>query len=88
MTQQTYIPEIWQVKKDTVYAAITAVDFGLEYARECLADHDMLNGRMIHRHKRWAETMESHIQQMERTLKELRECGPDSAPFENQPQSA
>lgn len=71
----TYQPEIWRVKKDTIYAAIPAVESGLEYARECLAQHETALGRTTLKNKTWAETMEKDIRHMERTLQMLRACG-------------
>ena len=73
----TYQPEIWRVEKDTIYAAIPAVESGLEYARECLAHHESALGRTTLKNKTWAETMEKHIRHMERTLEMLRACGPN-----------
>ena len=81
----TYQPEIWRVAKDTIYAAIPAVESGLEYARECLATHEADLGRTTLKNKTWAETMEKDIRHMERTLEMLRACGPnalDQAPVE------
>lgn len=75
-----YVPEIWPVQKDAIYAAIPAVESGLEYARECLANHEASLGRTTHKNKTWAETMENDIRHMERTLKMLRECGPNDQP--------
>lgn len=67
-------PEIWQVKKDVIYAAIPAVEAGLEYAKECLATHDTSLGRTTKKNKTWAETIEKDILHMETTLKMLKEC--------------
>ncbi len=72
----SYIPEIWSVEKDTVYSAIYAVEAGLEYTKECLANHDLALGRTTLKNKTWAETMEKDIRRMEVTLKNLKECGP------------
>ena len=73
----TYQPEIWRVEKDAIYAAIPAVESGLEYARECLAQHETALGRTTLKNKTWAETMEKDIRHMERTLEMLRACGPN-----------
>lgn len=73
----TYQPEIWPVEKDTIYAAIPAVESGLEYARECLATHESALGRTTLKNKTWAETMEKDIRHMERTLEMLRACRPN-----------
>ena len=76
-----YIPEIWRVEKDVIYAAIPAVESGLEYARECLTTHDSALGRTTHKNKTWAEAMERDIRHMERTLAMLRACGPNDCPL-------
>lgn len=73
----SYVPEVWNVEKDVIYAAILAVESGLEYARECLATHDSALGRTTHKNKTWAETIESDIRHMERTLAMLRACRPN-----------
>ena len=73
-----YIPEVWFVAKDVIYAAIPAVESGLEYARECLTTHDSALGRTTHKNKTWAETMEKDIRHMESTLAVLRACGPNA----------
>ena len=60
-----YIPEVWEVKKDAIYAAIHAIESGLEYARQCLTEHDAALGRTTHKNRTWAETIEGDIRQME-----------------------
>jgi len=69
---QGYQPELWTVKKDDIYAAIHAVQNGLEYARECLTTHESNLGRTTLKNKLWAETMEDDIRHMERLLANLR----------------
>ena len=75
-----YIPEIWSVEKDTIYAAIPAVESGLAYARECLVQHEKDTIYAVKpvtlKNKTWAERMEKDICHMERTLEMLRACGP------------
>jgi hypothetical protein len=78
-----YQPEMWTVPKDAIYAAIPAVESGLEYARECLAEHDRALGRTTYKNKTWVETMEGDIRQMEAALKLLRSL-PQSSPVERQ----
>jgi len=68
---QTYIPETWTVPKDTIYASIDSIKNGLEYARECLSQHDISLGRTTYKNRTWAETIEGDIVQMEKTLKDL-----------------
>jgi hypothetical protein len=72
----SYEPEIWPVPKDIIYAAIPALEAGLEYARDCLTDHDALCGRECRKNRVAAEAMENDIRNMERTLAMLRACGP------------
>jgi hypothetical protein len=67
-----YIPEIWQVKKDTIYSVIDSLKLGLEYAEECLITHDNNLGRTIPRNKREAECIEAHITQIKESIKELK----------------
>ena len=67
----TYTPEVWSVKKDTIYAAITALDLGLGYARDCLATNLMATPG----HRLWAETTKANIRQMEDALNALRSEG-------------
>lgn len=71
---QGYQPEMWTVAKDVIYAAIPAVENGLEYTRELLAQHDVSLGRTTRKNKLTAEAMERDIEQMERTLGALRKC--------------
>lgn len=72
--RQVYVPEIWKVRKDVIYASKYAVKNGLEYAKECLATHDATLDRTTHKNKCAAELMEADILQMESTLTMLREC--------------
>ena len=60
-----YVPEVWSVKKDAIYAAIHAIESGLEYARQSLTDHDAALARTTHKNRTWAETIEGDIRQME-----------------------
>lgn len=73
-----YTPEIWQVQKDVIYAAIHAVEAGLEHARTALAEHDAKLGRTTKHNRVWAEIIEDDIRHMEKTLNMLRDCGPKS----------
>lgn len=69
-----YQPELWTVKKDDIYAAIHAVQNGLDYARECLITHNSNLGRTTLKNRTWAERMEEDIRRMEGTLTALRLC--------------
>lgn len=82
----TYQPHVWSVRKDTIYAAITALDLGLKYARERLESHDFDLGRTTQGDVIYAETMEAHIRQMEDALKALRSEGTErSTPKPEEP---
>ena len=74
MTSPQYIPEQWTVPKDTVYAAIAALEYGLGYTRELVSYRDMWIGRKFRSHREAAEVMEQSIAKMEAALKSLREC--------------
>jgi len=71
---QTYQPEMWTVEKDVIYAAIPAVEAGLEYTQELLAHHEVSLGRTTRKNKLTAEAMERDIEQMRRALDSLRKC--------------
>jgi hypothetical protein len=68
----TYIPETWTVTKDVIYASIVSIKNGLEYARECLSQHESALGRTTYKNRTWAETIEKDILQMEKTLEDLK----------------
>jgi hypothetical protein len=68
---QTYLPEIWQVEKDVICSAIDSLKLGLEYAEECLIDHDQSLGRTRPRNKREAEYIEEHITQIKKSINDL-----------------
>lgn len=68
------------VPKDTIYAAIAALQDGKEYAEELLVKHDEALGRTIKSNRDAAETMEQAIAKMDEALKSLRECGQDPGP--------
>jgi hypothetical protein len=46
---------------------------GLEYARECLSEHDARLGRSSLKNKAWAEVMEKDIAKFEQVLAQLKE---------------
>jgi hypothetical protein len=69
---QTYEPEMRTVQKDVIYAAITAIETGLDHARDNLAQFDATYDRCRPRHKREAEFIEGEIAQMEAALAGLR----------------
>lgn len=49
----------------------SAIENGLEYAQECLAEHDVRLGRTIKRNKEYAQIMEKDISQMRNALERL-----------------
>jgi hypothetical protein len=67
-----YQPEMWTVEKDVIYGAIPALTTGIEYAKQCLADHEEICGRRTLKDRSWAETMEDDIRRMECALDDLR----------------
>ena len=67
-----YEPEMWTVRKDYIYAAITSIQDGVEYAAECLQEHDKRFGRTTRKNKLLAEIMEKDIAQMRLSLEWLR----------------
>lgn len=71
---QSYQPEMWTVAKDVIYAAIPAVEAGLEYTQELLAQHEVSLGRTTRKNKLTAEAMERDLEQMRRALDSLRKC--------------
>ena len=71
-----YQPEQWTVPKDTIYAAIAALQDGKEYTEELLMKHDENIGRAVKSNREAAKIMEQSINRMEAALKSLKECRP------------
>jgi hypothetical protein len=69
---RTYQPETITLPKDTIIAAIAALESGLDYARSALIEHDSANGRTTRKNQKWAEQMEADIREMECALTLLR----------------
>lgn len=69
---QGLIPELWAVDKMVLRNCLDALQSSLEYARECLATHDSTLGRTTKKNKSWAETIESDIRLIEKSIKELK----------------
>jgi len=67
-----YQPESRIIRKDFIYAAISALKAGLEYAQECLIRHDENLGRTISRNKREAEYMEEDIRKIQAAIENLK----------------
>ena len=68
---QEYIPEMWTIKKDYIYAAIDSIKAGIEYAEIVLNDHERLMGRATRKNRVWAEQIERDIINMTRALEQL-----------------
>lgn len=69
--------KLWAVKKEYIYAAIEAVQNGLEYANSILISHDDALGRTTKKNRMWAEVIENDIRQMRQTLEDLRKRCPE-----------
>lgn len=75
-----YQPELWTVKKDDIYAALNALEAGLEHARENLTRHDKELGRKTRKNEMWANQLERDIEGMERIIGRLRKYSADTMP--------
>ena len=75
----SYIPELWAVEKDAIYAARSALTDGIEYTRELLANHDRDLGRNHRSNKVAAEHMEKAIAAMQCALIGLRRAPTDAS---------
>lgn len=71
-TPQVYQPELWVVRKDSVYAAISALEANLLHLRQALADHDKNVGRTLVKDRTWAEKLEQDIESTSKALMALR----------------
>lgn len=71
-----YVPEVWKVEKDTIYAAIYIIEDSIPDIEELLAIHDRDLGRTTRKNKNWAETLENQIRIARETLAKLKACGP------------
>lgn len=65
-------PEYWTVDKVIIRNALDCLETGLEYARQCLSEHDVSLGRTNKKNKSWAETIESDIRLIEKSIKDLK----------------
>lgn len=72
--RSTYQPEMWNVRKDIIYAAIDSISSGIEYAEMTLQAHDQAVGRTTYRNKSWAYRMEQDIKNMTQALEGLKQC--------------
>jgi len=65
-------PEQWQIEKFTLLNALDALTAGLEHTQAVLAEHDASLGRTTRKNKSWAETLESDIRNIEKSIKDLK----------------
>ena len=72
---EEYRPEMWTIAKDHVYAAISAIQIGVENTQDLLAEHDKTLGRSTRKNRLEAERLEKEIEQMKATLSGLRKLG-------------
>ena len=72
MSFEIYRPELWVVNKDSIYAAIYALELGLEYSQALLIDRDSQLGRTHPCNRSAAVQMELHIGAMKKALKMLK----------------
>ena len=68
----TYQPEVWRVKKDSIYAAISSLESAIEYVAEHIAEHDARLGRTTPRNNSYAVCMEKDLKKMKDALFALR----------------
>lgn len=73
LTPQAYQPECWLMQKDSIYAARTALQAGLENTQELLADHDARLGRTTRGNRCTAERLEAEIREMQAALEKLKQ---------------
>ena len=68
---ETYLPEVWSIKKDLVYKTISCLQSGLENTQSALAEHDFSFGRTTTKNRMWAETLEQEIRDTKDCIKQL-----------------
>ena len=68
----TYQREMWKVPKDSIYAAISSLVKGMEYAQQALTEHDINFGRKTRTKRLMAELIEKDIVEIDKTLAELK----------------
>ena len=74
-TDQTALsmqPEHWWIEKFTLLNALDSLAAGLEHAQHVLSEHDASLGRTTRKNKSWAETLESDIRNIEKSIKDLK----------------
>lgn len=68
-----YQPEYRTMKKDTLYAALHALQTGLENTQELLEDRDSRLGRSTRSNRTTAERLESEIETIQSAIENLRD---------------
>lgn len=68
IVMEAYGPVICTVARNEIREAISVMEAGLDYTRECLSTHESTLGRTITKNKLWAEHMEADIVRMEKML--------------------
>jgi len=71
----TYKPEVWAMRKDTIYEARDALACGIENTEELLIMHDRDLGRSTKSNRLNAERLEQEIQKMKISFAKLGEPG-------------
>ena len=72
MNDQTYVPEMWVVSKDAIYAAREALKIGIEHANDLVNLHDITAGRFTKSNLARAICIEDAIKQMEDAIEGLK----------------
>lgn len=65
ITITSYQPEAWSVRKDDIYAAISAIEAGIGYTQECIAANDRAPEINSRKDKLIDEFMKSDLRKMQ-----------------------
>jgi len=71
MSDENQLPTYFHVEVGAYNDAIKAIELGLDYARDALIVHDETLGRSLYKNRRWAENIESDIQEMQDAMQSL-----------------
>lgn len=66
-------PISFAVPASVIFAAVKAVNDGIQYAEMMLTEHEANFGRTTLKNKTWAERMEQDIREMKASLSQLKE---------------
>lgn len=64
--------EHWRIEKFTLLNVLDSLAAGLDHAQTALAEHDVNYGRTTRKNKPWAETLESDIRNIKKSIKDLK----------------